>query len=1076
MKLITAIFNLFCLMTFGAQIPLLIDQDTRAPLGASNPPAWKVWLNLNTANLGTAAYSNATAFVLANDSRLTDARAPLAHTQNYTTIMSAPWLTVEADPIWSGVSNTVVYTNDVRLTDSRAPLAHNQAWNTVTNTPTTVSGYGITDANVHNSVTLGTTNGLSLSNQQISLALGTSGTVPAAGNDARFTDARIPLAHDQPASTITNLGTAALSGSNDFAPSSFPAQATNSFAPIAGAHAAVTLGTTNGLSLSGQALSLTLGTTATLPAAGNDARLTDARAPLAHNQSASTITNLGTAALSGSNDFAPSSFPAQATNSFAPIAGAHAAVTLGTTNGLSLSGQALSLTLGTTATLPAAGNDARFSDARAPTAHNQPASTVTNLGTAAMSGSNDFALATHNQAGGSITSSVPLSSAVSGTLTNSITGNAATATMASNAVVAAGYISKGTGTGVVASTVYESGSKYVFPYPWTSGNTNVFGITFYPEDPVLIGFTMSAGTWAAPNYRQLVMSDNAGVIINGGSVGGLAGVTISKDSGTTLVGGTLTVSNTVSAPSFIQSGYGVLDTRHTNGFGETNTAAGNHTHGLSTNIIVILGDSISAAISVTNTWPEYVTNQSAIFSGGRVYNYAHMGWSTYDVQTDYPNTAHLVRPQATNEHGYAFVWCGVNDMYQPLDPHVVYGNLSNIWRTARADGYKVIAINPTAGSSMTPSVLAGHLVLNGLIASNRSLYDYLARPDVMFPVQTDTNYWRTDGVHPTPLGAQVIATMIARTVDGYNPVQAELTTGTTNTFDAFIAPSGGSAVAYSFRTPTNVLMNDVYYPTSFVAKASSMDGIFRDVTPAQARRGLDLTNLFVHFGMLSTGIGGNTVPLRNNAGALGASVYYSSSNATTGLPISSASVKLFNPATEGASFDATSNQFSAFLGLGSAAYLTASTAAGALSVVQRTTNGSIVFPYPWTSGNTNVFGITFYPEDPVLIGFTMSAGTWAAPNYRQLVMSDNAGVIINGGSVGGLAGVTISKDSGTTLVGGTLTVSNTVSAPSFIQSGYGVLDSRLTNGLLTAIKIFVDKNGVTNTVTIQNGLISAWTP
>ena len=47
----------------------------------------------------------------------------------------------------------------------------------------------------------------------------------------------------------------------------------------------------------------------------------------------------------------------------------------------------------------------------------------------------------------------------------------------------------------------------------------------------------------------------------------------------------------------------------------------------------------------------------------------------------------------------------------------------------------------------------------------------------------------------------------------------------------------------------------------------------------------------------------------------------------------------------------------------------------------------------------------------------------------------------------------------------------------FLQSGgYAVLDSRLTNGLLTAIKVFVDKNGVTNTVTIQNGLISAWTP
>jgi hypothetical protein len=36
--------------------------------------------------------------------------------------------------------------NDARLSDARTPLAHNQAWSTITSTPTTLAGYGITDA------------------------------------------------------------------------------------------------------------------------------------------------------------------------------------------------------------------------------------------------------------------------------------------------------------------------------------------------------------------------------------------------------------------------------------------------------------------------------------------------------------------------------------------------------------------------------------------------------------------------------------------------------------------------------------------------------------------------------------------------------------------------------------------------------------------------------------------------------------------------------------------------------------------------------------------------------------------
>ena len=36
--------------------------------------------------------------------------------------------------------------NDARLSDARTPLAHNQAWSTITSAPTTLAGYGITDA------------------------------------------------------------------------------------------------------------------------------------------------------------------------------------------------------------------------------------------------------------------------------------------------------------------------------------------------------------------------------------------------------------------------------------------------------------------------------------------------------------------------------------------------------------------------------------------------------------------------------------------------------------------------------------------------------------------------------------------------------------------------------------------------------------------------------------------------------------------------------------------------------------------------------------------------------------------
>ena len=65
------------------------------------------------------------------------------------------YVTVESDPNWGANSaavfqavskaNVSVSNTDSRLTDARVPVAHTQVWTTISGTPTTVSGYGITD-------------------------------------------------------------------------------------------------------------------------------------------------------------------------------------------------------------------------------------------------------------------------------------------------------------------------------------------------------------------------------------------------------------------------------------------------------------------------------------------------------------------------------------------------------------------------------------------------------------------------------------------------------------------------------------------------------------------------------------------------------------------------------------------------------------------------------------------------------------------------------------------------------------------------------------------------------------------
>jgi hypothetical protein len=89
---------------------------------------------------------------------------------------SSAWSSITGTPTTlSGYGITdAVGSSDSRLTDSRTPTAHNQAWSTITSTPTTLSGYGISDA--------------------------------VGSSDSRLTDSRTPTSHTHGLADITQGG------------------------------------------------------------------------------------------------------------------------------------------------------------------------------------------------------------------------------------------------------------------------------------------------------------------------------------------------------------------------------------------------------------------------------------------------------------------------------------------------------------------------------------------------------------------------------------------------------------------------------------------------------------------------------------------------------------------------------------------------------------------------------------------------------------------------------------------------------------------------------------------------------
>jgi hypothetical protein len=212
--------------------------------------------------------------------------------------------TLSASGVTAGTYASVTVDAKGRVTGGTAT----QAWSTITSTPTTLAGYGITDAatstHVHGNLTnagaIGSTSGLPVITTTSGVltvgAFGTSAGQFCVGNDSRLSDARTPTAHTQAATTISVAGpfysffpTTMFVEDSLTAIDGVLANKADSAPATTATLGQIRVGT--GLAVTSGTVSVSYGTSSSTACVGNDARLSDARTPTSHTHG--NITNSG---------------------------------------------------------------------------------------------------------------------------------------------------------------------------------------------------------------------------------------------------------------------------------------------------------------------------------------------------------------------------------------------------------------------------------------------------------------------------------------------------------------------------------------------------------------------------------------------------------------------------------------------------------------------------------------------------------------------------------------------------------------------------------------------------------------
>jgi len=215
-----------------------------------------------TVDFAASGVSSSTKAVRADDSRLSDARTPTAHTHSISDV-----------------------TNLQTTLDGKAASSHTHAISDVTNLQTTLDGKAAAShTHAAGDITSGTLN-------IARIPTGTTSSTVCIGNDSRLSDARTPLAHTHAISDVTNLqtsldGKAASVHTHAISDVTGLQTALDGKAATSHVHSAADV-TTGTLDIA----RIPTGSTSTTVCIGNDARLSDARTPLAHVHAASDVTS-----------------------------------------------------------------------------------------------------------------------------------------------------------------------------------------------------------------------------------------------------------------------------------------------------------------------------------------------------------------------------------------------------------------------------------------------------------------------------------------------------------------------------------------------------------------------------------------------------------------------------------------------------------------------------------------------------------------------------------------------------------------------------------------------------------------
>jgi hypothetical protein len=193
------------------------------------------------------------------------------------------------------------------------------------------------------------------------------------------------------------------------------------------------------------------------------------------------------------------------------------------------------------------------------------------------------------------------------------------------------------------------------------------------------------------------------------------------------------------------------------------------------NYILIMGDSLSvnSESNFSNNWSYYMYRNNSYLQTKQYINIAHNQNLAKNMVDEYDLRVHHFKKTDKQSQDYLFVWGGRSDIiFLPNESaQEIYDNLKSIWRKGREDGFKVIAFTITPYFKNFPRGSVGENKrneLNKLITSNNSEYDFLVRPDILFPDSFNETFYNggNDYVHLNKYAGKKLGLEVSKMING----------------------------------------------------------------------------------------------------------------------------------------------------------------------------------------------------------------------------------------------------------------------------------------------------------------------